>query len=147
MTQNRPPPAFQEYAASMMAKTDYRVMSLAGRGLLYSMRLECWVNHSLPREVAKLAKVLGFDPVEVSGAIDEVVPFYADEYATLYLGDALDVLPTLPDHSVDFSVFSPPFSSTYTYSPSIANPALVPPSGLPARTCASSASATGVPRQ
>ena len=36
----------------------------------------------------------------------------------LYNGDSAEVLPGLPDHSVDFSVFSPPFSSTYTYSPS-----------------------------
>lgn len=75
----------------MMAKTDYRVMSLAGRGLLYSMRLECWVNHSLPREVAKLAKVLGFDPVEVSGAIDEVVPFFD-------FGDTAITCPELDDY-------------------------------------------------
>jgi len=37
----------------------------------------------------------------------------------LYNGDSAEVLPTLPDRSVDFSVFSPPFSSTYTYSPSL----------------------------
>lgn len=36
----------------------------------------------------------------------------------LYNGDSAEVLPVLPAHSVDFSVFSPPFSSTYTYSPS-----------------------------
>jgi len=36
----------------------------------------------------------------------------------LYNGDSVEVLPQLPDHSVDLSVFSPPFSSTYTYSPS-----------------------------
>jgi DNA modification methylase len=36
----------------------------------------------------------------------------------LYNGDSAEVLPGLPDHSVDLSVFSPPFSSTYTYSPS-----------------------------
>ena len=48
MAQNREPPAFQEYAAAMMAKTDYRLMSLAGRGLLYTMRLECWVNLTCP---------------------------------------------------------------------------------------------------
>lgn len=40
-----------------------------------------------------------------------------DDYA-IYNGDSAEVLATLPDHSVDFSVFSPPFSSTYTYSPS-----------------------------
>ena len=36
----------------------------------------------------------------------------------LWNGDSAEVLPTLPDKSVDLSVFSPPFSSTYTYSPS-----------------------------
>lgn len=36
----------------------------------------------------------------------------------LWNGDSAEVLPTLPDESVHLSVFSPPFSSTYTYSPS-----------------------------
>lgn len=37
---------------------------------------------------------------------------------SLWNGDSAEVLPRLPDHSIDLSVFSPPFSSTYTYSPS-----------------------------
>lgn len=37
---------------------------------------------------------------------------------TLYNGDSAEVLTGLPDQSVDLAVFSPPFSSTYTYSPS-----------------------------
>lgn len=37
---------------------------------------------------------------------------------SLYNGDAAEVLPALPGHSVDLAIFSPPFSSTYTYSPS-----------------------------
>jgi DNA modification methylase len=37
---------------------------------------------------------------------------------SLFNGDSCEVLPQLPDRSVDLSVFSPPFSSTYTYSPS-----------------------------
>lgn len=36
----------------------------------------------------------------------------------LYNGDSAEVLPALPDESVDLTVFSPPFSSVYTYSPS-----------------------------
>ncbi len=36
----------------------------------------------------------------------------------LYNGDSAVVLPTLPAESVHLAVFSPPFSSTYTYSPS-----------------------------
>lgn len=35
---------------------------------------------------------------------------------TLYNGDCIDVLPGLPDESVGYSMFSPPFSSLYTYS-------------------------------
>lgn len=35
---------------------------------------------------------------------------------TLYLGDCVAVSRTLPEASVDFSVFSPPFSSLYSYS-------------------------------
>lgn len=37
-----------------------------------------------------------------------------DGYA-LYCGDCCEVLPDLPDESVGFSVFSPPFSSLYCY--------------------------------
>lgn len=77
MAQNREPPAFQEYAAAMMAKTDYRLMSLPARGLLYSLRLECWVNHRLPPDAERLARVLGFDQAEVERLIPEVLPFFA----------------------------------------------------------------------
>jgi len=35
---------------------------------------------------------------------------------TLYNGDCIEVISGLPDESVGFSVFSPPFSSLYTYS-------------------------------
>ncbi len=37
---------------------------------------------------------------------------------TIYNGDSSEVLAGLPDQSIDLAVFSPPFSSTYTYSPS-----------------------------
>lgn len=38
-----------------------------------------------------------------------------DQYA-LYQGDCCEVLPTLPDESVGFSIFSPPFNDLYSYS-------------------------------
>ena len=37
---------------------------------------------------------------------------------TMYLGDTVDVHKTLDDGSVDYMIFSPPFSSLYTYSAS-----------------------------
>lgn len=35
---------------------------------------------------------------------------------TMYLGDCVDVSKKIPDNSIDFSIFSPPFASLYTYS-------------------------------
>lgn len=36
----------------------------------------------------------------------------------LYQGDCVDVLRGIPDHSIHYSIFSPPFASLYTYSAS-----------------------------
>jgi DNA modification methylase len=44
--------------------------------------------------------------------IDQVI---TDKYA-LYHGDAVEVLNGLPDASIGYSIFSPPFASLYTYS-------------------------------
>lgn len=44
--------------------------------------------------------------------INQVV---TDQYA-IYNGDCVEVIAGLPDKSVDYSIFSPPFSSLYTYS-------------------------------
>lgn len=46
--------------------------------------------------------------------MNEVV---TDQYA-IYNADSAEVLAALPDHSIGLSVFSPPFQSLYTYSPS-----------------------------
>jgi len=74
MAQNRPPPAFQEYAANMMARTDYRILTLAQRGLLMTLRLECWVNLRLPNDPATLARVLGYGSDEVRAALPAIMP-------------------------------------------------------------------------
>ncbi|MDI4632426.1 hypothetical protein J7U46_05165 [Pelomonas sp. V22] len=76
MAQHRDAPAFQEYAASMMARTEYRVLSLEERGLLYTMRLECWVNGSLPDSTPMLARVLGYDVAQVERALAGVSAFF-----------------------------------------------------------------------
>lgn len=44
--------------------------------------------------------------------IDQVV---SDKWAA-YRGDCVEVLQGLPDHSIGYSIFSPPFASLYTYS-------------------------------
>ena len=59
MAENRKPPAYQEYASTMLASISFRSMDLAQRGLLYTMRLECWANESLPSNIDTLSNVLG----------------------------------------------------------------------------------------
>lgn len=76
MVQQRDAPAYQEYAASMMARTEYRLMSLEGRGLLLSLRHECWVNMSMPADPSMLARVLGFPVEQIERALPEVMPFF-----------------------------------------------------------------------
>ena len=43
---------------------------------------------------------------------DQVI---TDQYA-IYNSDCMEVLPTLPDNSVDLSIYSPPFAGLYNYS-------------------------------
>ena len=76
MAQNREPPAYQEYAATIMAKVQYRAMSLEERGLLYTMRLECWVNECLPSDEPRLAKVIGYSIEEIKRCLPAVKNFF-----------------------------------------------------------------------
>jgi len=38
---------------------------------------------------------------------------------TMHMGDCVDVVKTIPDNSIHYSIFSPPFASLYTYSDSM----------------------------
>jgi len=48
----------------------------------------------------------------MGSVIDQVV---TENYA-IYNGDCVEVVGSLPDNSVDFTIYSPPFASLYTYS-------------------------------
>lgn len=69
MSQNRKPPAYQEYAATILSNRQFRQLSLASRGLVWSMKLECWENHSVPAPTHQLARTLGFQHNEVLEAL------------------------------------------------------------------------------
>jgi uncharacterized protein YdaU (DUF1376 family) len=82
--QNRKPPAYQEYAASMMATTEYRVLTLSERGLLYTLRLECWVNGRVPEDPSELAKLLGVNEAELRAALPRVMFFFVNHEKFIY---------------------------------------------------------------
>jgi len=73
----RPAPSYLEYASDMLANREFRLMGLAERGLLWHMRLECWVNKSLPVNVDDLAKTLGMKSEDVLNSLSpRVLEFF-----------------------------------------------------------------------
>jgi hypothetical protein len=57
----------------MLANAQYRMMSLSERGLLDTMRKECWVNGSIPLNSADLANYLKFDQQEIQSSLTKRV--------------------------------------------------------------------------
>lgn len=75
----RPPPAYQEYASDMLANMQYRMMSLSERGLLDTMRRECWVNKQVPMKEDDLANYLRIDRAEIEACLtSRVLSFFVD---------------------------------------------------------------------
>lgn len=46
----------------------------------------------------------------------ETTKFYESEYCDIRMGDCVQLIKGVPDESVGFSIFSPPFAELYTYS-------------------------------
>lgn len=72
----RPAPAYQEYASDILAREDYKEMSAAERGLWHSMRLQCWVNGSIPADPIKMAALLHLDVEQVRQALTPSVLYF-----------------------------------------------------------------------
>lgn len=58
------------------------------------------------------AEIHGMEKTETDYETD----VFSGKNFTAYLGDNIETIKNIPDGSVDFSVFSPPFASLYTYS-------------------------------
>ncbi|MEF8700451.1 MAG: hypothetical protein V5B33_14240 [Candidatus Accumulibacter sp. UW20] len=66
-------------------------MSLAERGLLDTLRRECWVNVGVPAKPAALARMLGYESAEIDAALPAIMPFFR------ITQDGLIVCPELDD--------------------------------------------------
>lgn len=83
-------PTFQVYAFDLMVKRDYRLMTLAERGLLLTMWCECWANSEIPAEPNELALILG-KPGEVQAALtSKVVTFFERTKTGTFLSPDLE---------------------------------------------------------
>jgi len=89
--QNRKPPAYQEYPATILASLPFRKMSLQERGLFCTLRYECWENIQLPATHNELAKVLGLPLDEVVESLSAVMPLFD-------LQDGFIICPELEDY-------------------------------------------------
>ena len=76
MSQNRAAPAFQEYAATILATLSYKLLNLHERGLFHNLRLELWVNKRLPSKPAILARILGVSALEVENSLPAIMEFF-----------------------------------------------------------------------
>ena len=68
----RDAPAYQEYASDWLANRKWRLMSLGERGLLDTMRKECWVNRSVPSNIEEIAKIFNLQEDEVSKCLTSI---------------------------------------------------------------------------
>ena len=62
-------PAYQEYAADLLANTHYRLMTLEEKGLFHLLRNECWVNDRIPANIDELSTYLGIDMAKIASAL------------------------------------------------------------------------------
>jgi len=88
--QKRQLPAYLEYASDALANFNYRVMSLAERGLWDTMRKECWVNNRVPADPLILAKMLNLTPVEVRQNLTSSLLTFFELRGTFYHCPELD---------------------------------------------------------
>lgn len=89
--QNREPPAYQEYAATMLADARFRAASLAERGLLYQLRLECWANRGrVPSDPRLLASYLGIGKNDFEILYPAICQFFLIEGEKIYCPELED---------------------------------------------------------
>lgn len=71
--EKRPLPYFQCFASDWIAAEDYALMSVAERGLLFSMLNAAWVNGSVPTSQTSLARIVQLDEQAVVEALTKRV--------------------------------------------------------------------------
>jgi len=81
----RPAPAYQEFASDMLAKREYRLMNFSEKGLLFHMRLECWVNKCMPSQKSELAKMFNLAEFEIETMLTQnVLSFFNEKNGSLF---------------------------------------------------------------
>ena len=64
-------PAYQEYPADILNNEIFMQLTMAQRGLLWTLRMYCWKNETIPAGYTHLAKLVGITANESSKLFDE----------------------------------------------------------------------------
>lgn len=83
-------PAFQEYPADYLGNRDWRCLTLAQRGLLQTMRFECWTVGNVPADQEELAQCVGIAVDELAKMLTSKVLQYFNKVGDSYVCEALD---------------------------------------------------------
>jgi hypothetical protein len=86
----RRPPAFQEYGATLLNLESIKLMSLAERGLLATLRWYLWLNDTIPDEPALMARLLGLEEHDVRKNLTPAVRSFFRSGHHLGMGDRLE---------------------------------------------------------
>jgi len=71
-------PAYQEYPADILNNEVFMQLSMAQRGLLWTLRMYCWKNETIPAGFVNLAKLTGISEKEASKLFDEKLGSFFD---------------------------------------------------------------------
>jgi hypothetical protein len=64
-------PAYQEYPADILNNEIFMQLTMAQRGLLWTLRMFCWKNESIPVGYKNIATLTGISEKEASKLFDE----------------------------------------------------------------------------
>ncbi|MFM1911820.1 MAG: hypothetical protein RJB18_1211 [Pseudomonadota bacterium] len=80
----RKPPAYQEYAATTLSTREFKFMTMEERGLLYTIKLDCWLNNSIPSNHEELAKYFGVPVEQINSAFTDNVKSFLKHVGNSY---------------------------------------------------------------
>ena len=80
----RNPPAYLEYAATTLSTREFKFMTMEERGLLFTIKLECWLNNSVPSNNEELAKYLGVTVEQINRALTRNVKCFLQNVGNSY---------------------------------------------------------------
>lgn len=77
-------PAYIEYPSDVLNNEIFKSMNMMQRGVLWTMRLYCWVNGDVPSDMKKLAQLLGAKENEMRKAFEDgkIIDFFQKREGT-----------------------------------------------------------------